>query len=184
MIDGWYTYCEITLRRMSLDLTEYKSTLVQVMAWCRQAPSHYLSQCWPSFLSPYGELSCSRLSNWFSLLCLRPWMKHLPPVWQLTLSLCFKWQLICKSAIMEITFILISWLCVRFYYLPRFRLLFSLQIFLTLKYHFYTKYFVLSYSIDAISAFFLMGTKVVYIWIILSIRACNTSWGAIKMLWI
>ena len=30
------------------------STLVQVMAWCRQATSHYLSQCWPSFLSPYG----------------------------------------------------------------------------------------------------------------------------------
>ena len=24
-----------------------KSTLVQVMAWCRQAPSHYLNQCWP-----------------------------------------------------------------------------------------------------------------------------------------
>ena len=24
-----------------------KSTLVQVMAWCRQATSHYLNQCWP-----------------------------------------------------------------------------------------------------------------------------------------
>ena len=23
-----------------------KSTLVKVMAWCRQAPSHYLNQCW------------------------------------------------------------------------------------------------------------------------------------------
>ena len=34
---------------MSLDitLTEDKSTLVQVMAWCRQAPSHDLNQCWP-----------------------------------------------------------------------------------------------------------------------------------------
>ena len=31
-----------------------KSTLVQVMAWCRQAPSHYLSQCCPRSLSPYG----------------------------------------------------------------------------------------------------------------------------------
>ena len=28
-------------------------TLVQVMAWCHQAPSHYLSQRWPWFLSPY-----------------------------------------------------------------------------------------------------------------------------------
>ena len=32
---------------MPLDLTDDKSTLVQVMAWCRQATSHYLSQFWP-----------------------------------------------------------------------------------------------------------------------------------------
>ena len=24
------------------------------MAWCRQATSHYLSQCWPRSMSPYG----------------------------------------------------------------------------------------------------------------------------------
>ena len=54
VIDGWDTCCEIALRRMSLDLTYDKSTLVQVMAWCRQATSHYLSQCWPRSLSPYG----------------------------------------------------------------------------------------------------------------------------------
>ena len=53
MIDGWDVFCEIALRRMSLNLTDDKSTLVQVMAWCRQAPSHYLSQCWPRSLSPY-----------------------------------------------------------------------------------------------------------------------------------
>ena len=41
------------LRWMSWDLTN-KSTLVQVMAWCRQATSHYLSQCWPSSMLPYG----------------------------------------------------------------------------------------------------------------------------------
>ena len=39
---------------MSLDLTDNKSTLVQVMAWCPQATSLYLSQCWPRSLSPYG----------------------------------------------------------------------------------------------------------------------------------
>ena len=39
---------------MPRDLTDDKSTLVQVMAWCRQAASHYLSQCWPSSMSPYG----------------------------------------------------------------------------------------------------------------------------------
>ena len=42
------------LRWMPQDLTDDKSTLVQVMAWCRQATCHYLSQCWLSSLSPYG----------------------------------------------------------------------------------------------------------------------------------
>ena len=39
---------------MSLDFTDDQSTLVQVMAWCRQATSHFPSQCWPRSLSPYG----------------------------------------------------------------------------------------------------------------------------------
>ena len=46
--------CEPVLRWLLLDLTGDKSTLVQVMAWCRQATSHYLSQCWPRSMSPYG----------------------------------------------------------------------------------------------------------------------------------
>ena len=54
MIDDWGISCEIALTRKPQDLTDDKSTLVQVMAWCRQATSHYLSQCWPSSLSPYG----------------------------------------------------------------------------------------------------------------------------------
>ena len=45
---------EIALTWKLQDLTDDKSTLVQVMARCRQATSHYLSQCWPSSLSPYG----------------------------------------------------------------------------------------------------------------------------------
>ena len=39
---------------MPLDLTDDKSTLVQVMACCHQATSPYLSQCWPRFMSLYG----------------------------------------------------------------------------------------------------------------------------------
>ena len=54
VIDGWGISCEIALIWMSLDFTDDQSTLVQVMAWCRQATSHYLSQCWPRSLSPYG----------------------------------------------------------------------------------------------------------------------------------
>ena len=54
MIYGWGIFCKIALRWMSMDLTDDKSTLVQVMAWCRQATSHYLSQYWPRSLSSYG----------------------------------------------------------------------------------------------------------------------------------
>ena len=53
VLDGWCISCETALIWMSLDHTYDKSTLVQVMAWCRQATSHYLSQCWPTSQSPY-----------------------------------------------------------------------------------------------------------------------------------
>ena len=42
------------LRWMPWDLTDDKSTFAQVMAWCLQAMSYYLSQCWSSSMSPYG----------------------------------------------------------------------------------------------------------------------------------
>ena len=54
VIDGWGIFCEVALIWMSLDFTDDKSTLVQVMAWCRQATSHYLSQCWPRSVAPNG----------------------------------------------------------------------------------------------------------------------------------
>ena len=53
-IDTLSNSCETALRSMPQNLSDDKSTLVQVMAWCRQAASHYLSQCCPSSLSPYG----------------------------------------------------------------------------------------------------------------------------------
>ena len=54
MNGGWGISYEIALRWMPLDLTDDKSTLVQVMAWCRQATSHYLSQYWPRSMPPNG----------------------------------------------------------------------------------------------------------------------------------
>ena len=65
MIDGWGISCELALRWMSLDLID-KSTLVQVMAWCRQATSHYLSQWWPSSLLPYGITRSRDISAWIN----------------------------------------------------------------------------------------------------------------------
>ena len=47
-------------QRMTQDLADDKSTLVQVMALCHQATSHYLSQCWLSSSSPYGVARSQR----------------------------------------------------------------------------------------------------------------------------
>ena len=52
------------LRWMPLDLTDDKSTLVQVMAWCRQATSHYLNQCWPRSPTPYGVTRPNEWTHW------------------------------------------------------------------------------------------------------------------------
>ena len=52
MNGGWGISYEIALSWMTLDLTDDKSTLVQVMALT--ATSHYLSQCWPRSMSPNG----------------------------------------------------------------------------------------------------------------------------------
>ena len=53
------------LRWMPRDLTDDKSTLVQVMAWRHQATSHYLSQCWPRSLSPCGVTR----PQWVKVVC-------------------------------------------------------------------------------------------------------------------
>ena len=42
----WDISCEIASRRIPLDLADDKPTLDQVMAWCCQASSHYMSQFW------------------------------------------------------------------------------------------------------------------------------------------
>ena len=54
LIDIFRSFHDNAVWWMPQDLTDDKSTLVQVMFWCRQATSHYLSQCWLSSLSLYG----------------------------------------------------------------------------------------------------------------------------------
>ena len=54
VITGWCVSSKIALSWMSVDLADDKSTVVQVMAWCLEATSHYLSQCWPRLVSLYG----------------------------------------------------------------------------------------------------------------------------------
>ena len=64
MVNGWGISCETALIWVSLDQTYDKSTLGQVMAWCRQVTSHYLSQCWPRSLSPYGVTRPQWVNTW------------------------------------------------------------------------------------------------------------------------
>ena len=47
-------FCEIAFMWMPLNLIKRKSTYVKIMTVFRQATSHYLSQCWPKSMSPYG----------------------------------------------------------------------------------------------------------------------------------
>ena len=53
-IQSMSTSCNIAQSLMPQNTFDDKSTLVQVKAWCHQAASHYLSQCWPKSLSPCG----------------------------------------------------------------------------------------------------------------------------------
>ena len=69
VIDGWAISCEIALIWLSLDLSDDKSTLVQVMAWYCQATIHYLKQCWPRSLSSYGITSPQRAKSFVLEIC-------------------------------------------------------------------------------------------------------------------
>ena len=57
----WFSHMVFTrshhTSRCDCAFSNDKSTLVQVRTWCRQAASHYLSQCWPRSMSPYGVTS-------------------------------------------------------------------------------------------------------------------------------
>ena len=56
------TFCEIAPRQMPQNTFEDKWTTVQVMAWCRQATSHYLSQCWHIYILPMASLDQNELA--------------------------------------------------------------------------------------------------------------------------
>ena len=61
------------LRWIPKDFTDDKSTLVQVMAWCHQATSHHLSQCWPRSMSPYGISRPQRVTYYICIIIYHCW---------------------------------------------------------------------------------------------------------------
>ena len=65
-----------------------KSTLVQVMAWCRQATSQYLSHCWPRSMSPCGATRPQRVQADAIERNLRQAASHyLCQCWSISMSL-------------------------------------------------------------------------------------------------
>ena len=64
------------------DLTDNKSTWVQVKAWCRQATSHYLSQCWPRSMLSFGvtrpqwvnQTWGHKISDWVKIDLICKWL--------------------------------------------------------------------------------------------------------------
>ena len=71
LIGIFKTSCGNVLSWMSQDLTDDKSTLVQVMAWCHQAARHYLNQCWRRSPTPYGVTR----SQWVKVpIVLQGWL--------------------------------------------------------------------------------------------------------------
>ena len=61
-------FSDIAIRWMPKHLTHHHSTLVQVMVWCHQAPSHYLSQCWPRSISPNGVTRHHWVNKWVNII--------------------------------------------------------------------------------------------------------------------
>ena len=76
LMNGGWGISEIALRWVPQYLTEDKSTLVQVMAWCRQATSHNLNQCWPRFVSPNGVTGPQWVKNYERIRCVSGTWKY------------------------------------------------------------------------------------------------------------
>ena len=52
---------------MTKNLTNKMSSLDQVMVWCHQATSPFLSQCWPRSTSSYGITRPQQVKQWSNI---------------------------------------------------------------------------------------------------------------------
>ena len=68
-------HCLIALGFMPQNLTDEKSTLVQVMAWYCKAIIYHLSQCWSRYSSPYAVYHLATLI-WYILNLIRTLCMH------------------------------------------------------------------------------------------------------------
>ena len=71
-------YDVITWMTLAQELKYDKPAFVRVKAWYRQATSHYLSECWPTSMSPSvvtWPQSLTEETKW-PLFCIRHFQKH------------------------------------------------------------------------------------------------------------
>ena len=59
------TSYKIVVMWIEKNLTDDESMMVQEMAWCHQATSHYQNQCLPRFMSPYGIIRPQSIKKCF-----------------------------------------------------------------------------------------------------------------------
>ena len=91
----------ITFEWITEDPTAGNSTLGQVMAWCHQATSHYLNQCWPRSL--INGITRPQWLNHQHLICIFHWFASL--IWIITWrnfmqNVCLKVYIHCSETLL------------------------------------------------------------------------------------
>ena len=81
---------KLPFRGMPEAILDDKSTLVQVMTWCSQATTHYLSQSWPKSILPHGIIKPQCIkhpeSEWmkrYNIIFMCRYKCRLANVWKL-----------------------------------------------------------------------------------------------------
>ena len=88
--------CELVVKWMQQNIANGKTTLIQVMAWCRQATCHYLSQCWMASLKvKYIHLytACLLEFVYSTHECIQGMtrMKKNHPCWEFAVAQSIRW---------------------------------------------------------------------------------------------
>ena len=123
-----------------------------------------------------NQQECFKLSDLFFLRCFGPWMYHLPPVWWSDFMFMFLNDILWVS--------LTQWRGIFYWWLDFIILLVHCS---SLTYHFlltwlysekliYTKYFLLSYSIDVLSTVIIMHSYIYFISYGSRLFACTYSY--------
>ena len=121
---------------------------------------------WTSFTcyAKDNQQGCFRLSNWFSLRRLGPWMNHLPPAWKSNFQLTFQ---------NESWYVSLEWYFIYLLFLASVHgfMYETGDFFYSVITFSYTKCFVHSYTVDVV---FTLSYKYIYIFIYIYIYQADS----------